>query len=274
MINRLMLRLAAVNALLPQPGEASPTIAGESVFDSRLDDIEFDGDAIEIPLLIVYTEDDEMVLQDRGQGSGAFERHIILRIEMALGSFSASTTDGVKRVTYGLPTTDAELEALLDIFEASVWRTIMHPVRPASVALQEMVVQWDTWHSVASRTVDSNNRLAARTITARCRVHPDCRPGTSLLPIAKSDALPVFHDAPYLNPLIAALAKDPKNAGLMSMLREVAGGGPQIQVPQFLRMGTRAALVTPKDPALAAILHRTGSLPVNVQAVWTVPTAF
>lgn len=268
MLNRLMLRLAAVNMLTPQLDEPAPTIAGIAVFDSRLEDIEFDAERIELPVILVYAEEDEHVLQDRGRGSGSYERHINLRFELALGSFSATVVDGVKRVTYGLPTTDAELEALLDIFEAQVWRAFWHPVRPASIALQAMIVQVDTWSSSVSRSVSDNNRLAARTITCRCRIPQDCRPRTTLEPVPPSDTVPKFTDAPYLDPLIATLALDPRNAGLMATLREAAGGGPQIQVPAFLRMTPQVYARKPTDPAvLAALANR----PVNFVADWIIP---
>jgi hypothetical protein len=272
MLNRLLLRLAVVNALTRQPGEPAPTIADETVFDSRLDDIEFDGEHVELPIIIVYTEDDENVLADRGRGFGAFERHVILRLELAIGSFVAATVDGVKQVSYGLPTTDAELEGLLDLFEAQVYRTFMHPVRPASVQLQAMILQLDTWHSTASRSADGNNRLAARTITVRCRIPPDARPAVSTRPIAPSDEVPTFPTAPYLDPLILALSKSDRNAGLMAMLREAAGGGPQVYVPAFQRIGVKASVKPSSDQNLLAVLARAAGQqgPISVVTEWPV----
>jgi len=283
MLNRLMLRLGVVNALSPQKGETAPTIAGANVFDSRIDDIEFDGELTELPIVIVYAEEDELILEDRGAGYGAFLRHVNVRIEIALGSFSASVIDGQKHVTYGLPTTDSELEALLDMFEAQIWRTLWHPIRPASLAVQQIITQVDGWSSLVSRSSSDNNRLAARTITMRCRIPQDCRWGTSTVPLLPAPVnpdgtptLPQFTDAPYLNGLVTALAKNPANAGLMSMLREVGGGGPQLYVPPFLRMGTNVSVMAPTDPVLAAqIRARMANLPpVTVQSEWVlVPKA-
>ena len=277
MLNRLMLRLGIVNALTPQPGEPSPTIAGEAVFDSRLDDLEFDDQKVEVPVCIVYTEDDESTLLDRGAGGshGASLRHVNVRIEIAIGSFETSVTDGRTQVTYSLPTTDAEMEALLDMFEAQVYRTLDHPIRPASVALQHLVIQRDAWHSTASRSNEGNNRLAARTLTMRLRIKPECMPSWQSTPLPVETAIPRFTNAPYLDPLIKVLAADPRNAGLMAMLREAAGGGPQIYVPPFQRLGVQLHLRQPTDPTVCAILsrHLQSDHPVDYQTSWTVQQA-
>ncbi len=276
MLSRLLLRLAIVNALTPQPDDPSPpTIARASVFDSRLDDLEFDEGRVELPLIIVYTEEDEntQTATAAGFNPGTFERHINVRVEVAIGSFTATTEDGVRKVSYGLPTTDAELEALLDIFEAQVYRTLAHPIRPASLVVQQLVKQWTAFHSTVSRSNDGNNRLAARTMIFRFKVAPECGPGVSLDPITKALSVPSFDNAPYLNDLIKGLAVDPANQALIDMLSEAAGAGPQIPAPQLKRLSIKNDAVNPADQNLLAILGRSIGPDTRIenQLEWVIP---
>lgn len=276
MLSRLLLRLAIVNALTPQPTDpSSPTIARAAVFDSRLDDLQFDEDKTELPIIIVYTEEDENTQLATGAGfnPATFERHINVRVEIAIGSFTTTTTDNVRRVSYGLPTTDAELEALLDIFEAQVYRTLAHPLRPASLVVQQLVKQWTAFHSSVSRSNDGNNRLAARTMLFRFKVAPECGPGVTLDPVTRATAIPSFTDAPYLNDLIKGLAVDPANQGLIDMLSEAAGAGPQLQAPQLKRFTVKNDTIDPADANLLAILGRSIGPDTRIenQMEWVIP---
>lgn len=238
-LNRLMLRLAVINALTQQPGDdAPPTMAGEMIMDSRLEDIEFREDGlVELPIIQVYTEADEHVSISWASGGMDADRHVNVRIELALGTFQVTTVDAKRNVTYALPTLDAELEALIDIFEWQVLRAFRHPLRPASIALQNLVISFDSWHSDPYRSGDKNNRLAGRVITFRCRIPQDCPPLVTFDPVVEPPAgqLPHFDNAPYLDPLILALSKNPENSGLMKGLFEIATGNPQLRSGAMFR---------------------------------------
>lgn len=239
-LNRLMLRLGVLNALTKQPGdEGPPTMAGDMVMDSRLQDIEFREDGlIELPIIQVYTEDDEYVSQTPASGGMDAYRHVIVRLEIAIGSFQVTTVNTKRNVSYAVPTTDGELEAVMDIFEWQIYRALRHPMRPASIALQNLVLSWDSWNSTPYRAGEKNNKLAARVITFRVKIPQDCPPGVTFdPPAAPSGELPKFDNADYLNPLILALSKNPDNVELMKGLWEVATGAPQIRVGRFQRLG-------------------------------------
>lgn len=274
-LNRLMLRAAAIAALTRQPGETDfPTIAGEQVFDSRLDNIEFDEvGRVELPLVTVYTDEDERVLLNQGLGFGEDMRHVLLRIEIAIGSFETTIEDNRKKIVYALPTTDAELEFMLDMFELQVQRALFHPIRAASLAFQNLVIQRESWHSHVSRSGQDNNKLAARTLTYRLRIHPDCPPRWTTEPIVPDTRVPQIDNAPYLQPLIDTLAKNPDYAGLMAMLREIAGGLPTVQVPALRSIRQNITVVTPTNIS-TLFQQRWQGRPSNVdyQATWYRPT--
>ena len=273
-LNRLMLRAAAIACLTKQPGDDYyPTMAGDQVFDSRLDNIEFDEEGrVELPILICYTDEDERVLFDKGRGWGEDMRHILLRVELAIGSFQTTITDGKKSIAYALPTTDAELEFMLDMFELQVQRAFENPLRPASQALREIIIERESWHSHVSRSGTDNNRLAARTLTHRLRVRPDCMPQWTLNEIVPDDRIPVIPNAPYLNPLIKVLAKNPEYGGIMDMLREIAGGGPSIRIPQLRSIRQNYTVITPSNiSTLFQQRHHAQASQVDLQQTWTVP---
>lgn len=272
--NRLVFRALTIAALSKQEGDThAPTIAGDAVFDTRLDDIEFDGESIEVPLIAVFTEVDKANLLDKAAGRGAMFRTLQLRIDIALGSFSKTVIDGQTQIEYGLPTTDAELEGLLDVFEAQVWRALQLPGRAASDAWQGFVIELISWESMPQRSAVGNNRLAARQLILECRIPTDCRPYPAIGPSPAILPDPVINVAPWLDPMFRAMAADRKYASVLDLFR-AASGQPSVYLPQMLRLG--AAVNTVKlveDVAIFAALGRPNGWQTRIltQAVWTAP---
>ena len=235
-LNRALLRIYTVAALTRQPTDAADiTIAGDAVFDSRLDNIEFEKDSVELPIIAVYTDEDSAQLRDTGSGGvgGSYLRTLILRIDIAIGSFQKTVTPAGATISYSLPTTDSELEMMLDLFEAQVWRALMMPGRTISDIWSSLIVRLDGWQSRPHRDQDGNNRLAARSITLHCTVNQDCLPTVGLLPRPQeSHVTPTLDYAPWLNPMLATLADNPAQASLLDVFRDRAGV-PSVYLPQL-----------------------------------------
>ena len=121
-INRLFLRCAAVAALSPLEDEAGPTFAGPHVYDSRLESIQYDEGNSELPLIAVYTDDDDAEPVYPQEIGGPSNRTVVLRIEFVIGSFQMVRTDrsGEDDVEYVVPVIDAQMEAKLDMFEQQI----------------------------------------------------------------------------------------------------------------------------------------------------------
>lgn len=245
-LNRLMLRALAVNALSPQPGDGDQiTLAGERVFDSRLDPAQFDQDQSEIPLIIVYTDEDMTQLVNRADNTGPFARHVDLRIEIVIGSFDTVVEDGNRYGAFGVPTTDAELEARLDIFEQQVrWALYGWPNRKATNAFLKYVVAFSDITSHAQRDESGNNRLAMRRLIARCRINDDCPPGWGFVQSGVSTQLPLFKQDDFssvpewLRPMLVASQHSPS---MMQVVNVLSGtNNPAVLVPLLKRIGVTA----------------------------------
>lgn len=241
-LNRLMLRALAINALSPQPGDGDQiTFAGDRVFDSRLDPAQFSEDENEIPLVIVYTDEDMTQLVNRSTNTGPFARHVDLRIEIVIGSFDTVVQDDDKFAAFGVPTTDGELEAKLDMFEQQVrWALYGWPTRRATNAFREYVVAFADIMSHVERDESGNNRLAMRRLIVRCKIHDDCPPGWGLKDTGMQTQLPLFREddfgklPPWLRPMLVASQSSPSMRQVVNVLSGT--NNPAVLVPLLKRI--------------------------------------
>ena len=114
-LQRMLLRSLACVALQQQDDDLiPPTMAETRVFDTQLSPFVMDEQANAMPVITVYTDDDEGDLINRGGGvTGPFARKIDLRVEIAIGSFDTTLVDGVAQMSFVVPMTDSQLEAQL-----------------------------------------------------------------------------------------------------------------------------------------------------------------
>lgn len=272
-LNRLLLRAATVAVFTKAPGETDhPTIAEDKVFDSRLDPIEFTGKRVEIPIITVYTDVDEATPLDAGLGAnGSTARQVELVIEFAVASFEK----GQNGVAVGMIQTDAELEALLDLFEHQIMGLLYNPARPASVRWMTMVRAILKLESKGERSSEGNNRLAARQLRVTCKIAHDClqrfgidEPGAPTPP--RPNAVPTFEAAPYLTALLNELDSTPTYRPLVDTLRAIAGGPANVRFPRLSRFGVKADSVDHVDPQLLAQAGKTTGPDgrPELEAVW------
>lgn len=246
MLSRIKIRSAIVAALATGP--PYPTIAGPLVFDSRLDNI-WDADpGGPMPAVLVYTDDDKNDLLDTASGGGAYSRELQVCIELVVGSFSDKDQGD-----FNLVTTDAELEAMLDVLEHQIWTALNDPLSDLAIALMKLHRGWTAWNSEAARSADKQQRLAARRISARLKVSQECIIPATFDDVVQPDpidpALPLF-DAPYLRPLSDMLLTRPEMAGLVDMIRWQQGGplpASRVLTPGF-KIVFKADFIDPADP--------------------------
>jgi hypothetical protein len=222
---RLMLRSLAIAAIQKQTDDTlDPTMAGDRVYDSRLDPIEFTADVKELPAVIVYTDDDDSEIINRGTGDGPRRRTVDLRVEILLGTFSIELVDGANALSYSLPTTDAELEAKLDMFEQQVkWALGALPGRAYSAAFANYVVRVEKISSMVRRDDNGNNKLAARHLIYTCVINDDCPPayGIGVAPaaaMAELSDLDLANVAPWIRDMILVMYKSPSMQPVINAL--------------------------------------------------------
>lgn len=229
-IQRAALRLAAVMALSNGMTTPYPSIAGNRVFDSRMDPISGLNPGDLAPIAIVYTDDDRGESLSNNNGGPPFRSNVNLIFELSIGLVSTLTDennqplldeDGRPMVAPLPISTEPELELMLDIFEAQVLRIFGQPTTPWQTRLWDKhLVRIESWESQRFVERDAKNRLAARLVTAKC-----------LLPQADADEIVNSAGSPTvpepLGSLLTAIvaANGPYKASAQSMIDLVSANG-------------------------------------------------
>ena len=275
-LSRLWTRMLAIQALTPQSSDRfPPTMAGDRVFDSRLDPHAYNETESSIPAIVVYTSDDDGELVNTASGSGLYRRTVGLVIELTIASLDTIIGEGGEsQQAFVLPLTDSQLELQLDMFEQQVrWALSGYIDRPATQAFQEYVVRTWSIKSHATRDEGGNNRLASRRIMLSLEIKDDCGPTYVL---AKCEAAPLdlsaFPGAPWLGDVLMAMPSDPS---LKPVVDAIAGNTNSALVASILeRIGMRVDAIDPEaDPNLLAEQGKTKGPDgrIEVEAIWSRP---
>ena len=243
-LSRLMTRALACVALQQQSDDTvSPTMAETRVCDSRLDPLAFGDSGEMLPAIIVYTDDDDGELINRGSGTGPFRRWIDLRVELVIGSFNTEVIDNAQQLVFDLPMTDGQLEAQLDLFELQVkWALFELPNRIYSHAFRKYVIRIESIKSHSTRDESGNNRLASRRMHFKLEIPDDCPPTwLALQPGQKPPPKIPFCDdlasfpAPWIAPMLQAMCNEPSMQGVLDVL--AGTGNPYHFAPLLKRIG-------------------------------------
>ena len=196
MLSRLVLRMAAIEALAPTGAASFPTIAGRLVYDSRIDNIDsLDALETERPMLVVYTE--EAQASSWGSGNTHPDHEVVtLSVEAILATRGKTVVAGPdgKSVEIGVletGVTDTQREALLDILEGQVRRVFDSRNYVASQnPMGAIVLGVEKIQSVPFRDAENGIRLAQRSIRFSLRIMPDEWPDPNTAQGSGLDALP------------------------------------------------------------------------------------
>jgi len=270
-ITRLFLRALAINALTTQEDDPDDiTLAGKRVFDSILDPMQFDKSKSDIPAIIVYTDEDDGTLVANAAGHGLLRRMVSLRVELIVGTFDKGG-DG-----FGLVSTDAELEATLDIFEQQVkWALFAWPCRCATQALVRYVVRLHTLSSHIQRDESSNNRLSSRVLMFKLEIPDDCPP----LILIDDGKTPIpeptnFGDEdftllpPWLRPMLVAAQRTPSMRTALEVIGDT--GKPAVILPLFKRMGVKIGMPNTVEADTTTLGYANSAEGIAARALWSV----
>ncbi len=225
---RTALRLSAVMAIANGFEAPWPTMAQARVFDSRFDPRQIVDMADIIPIVTVCTDDDKGTSLSQNNGGPPFEHEVTLAIELSLGMLGESDEAGGKFL--GLPQSEPELEAVLDLFERQVARSLIDLTNPWAGQFQALCRRMTDWSSTRYVERDGNVRLAARSISASVAL-----PYEELILIDAPAVVP----AP-LGPLLTAIiASDSPYAPAAVALEDMliaAGAAQSVTLPDLLRV--------------------------------------
>ena len=231
---RLLLRAATVLALTRGgDGPDYPTMAGENIFDSRVRPLSETEAEVSTPIGFVYTGDEKRHnLAAGAAGRPEWKRTISLTIELAMCS--------VGKDALAWKETDAELEAVLDLFELEVEAALCDLTNPWSVLWRRMVKRIDSWESEAYRSAEQSVRYAVRGLHIGVEINNDCMPQPTIDPVKV--AKPAKLQIPYLQELADQIDRDPMFA---STRRLISGANDLVQLPALKRVHFRTAEVDP-----------------------------
>lgn len=168
---RTALRLAAVQ-IVKGTAASRPTIAGKSVFDSRMspeqpEDFTQDASAV----VIVFSDGDEGDALSDQNGGPPFRRVIDLVFDIGMVC-RENDPDEAGAYIIGYPDTDARLEASIDVLQAQIIRQIANSTDPLALWFQNHV---RIWKQESHRQVEDGVavKLARRVLTLTCELADD-----------------------------------------------------------------------------------------------------
>ena len=175
-MERTALRLATVATLLNGGnGPPWPTVAGEFVYDSMIDDVVDVVPNRRKPVIIVRTDDDGLGF-NRYQITG---RQCRLLIEFGVLTAATTKINNVDEPKVDWPRTDSALEAFLDMLEWQIWAAI-HGWSDWARWYRE-IAKYGTWSGYASTPRYSAPergavRLAVRSLAIGVALPLECAP--------------------------------------------------------------------------------------------------
>lgn len=164
--NRLILRLSAVAALANfwKDADNYPTLAGNLIFDSKVEPIENMEIDVVYPTIVVYTDYDKNGIAH--QSVPHTERLTTVTFELLMAVMQPAQ-EGVGYIIH-TPTTDTELEASLDVLEAQMFAAL-RAKNSAANCFNTMAYGVDSITSRRGATVEGGTKIAARQVTAELK---------------------------------------------------------------------------------------------------------
>ena len=159
---RLAMRLAAARAL------TGTTIAEDRVFDSAVDPINQAISKNRQPLLIVTTDEHELVVTGRDMASGNHQCDLVIELVIA-AAVDVPADDGQGgQITMAIPHTDEGMELLLDMLEHQVVACLTKPGEAWAEVWKALVPSVTKRLSRRGASAENGLRFAARQVVLTC----------------------------------------------------------------------------------------------------------
>lgn len=191
---RTALRLAVVMALTNARQAPFPTLAGNDVYDSRMDPVQGAEKGELLPHIVIYTDEDQGRGLSNNNGGPPFGQTVDLVFDLTIGMYDERDGEGgVFRIE-----TEPALEGVLDLLEEQVLEVFR---TPRTVWAQRLfahhIVRIDSWNSRRFVEREAQVRLAGRQIIAQVFLQPpdDAAIVTTAAPAALPEPLAGLVDA-------------------------------------------------------------------------------
>ena len=156
-LDRLVVRLAAVSALNNFLQPPFPTLAGDKIFDSRIEAVEDFKTKVMFPIAVVYTDYDKNHWAHQSLNNE--DRLLTATFEILIAQISEIPDEGGFLVER--PNTDSELETSLDIFEMQIAEALRAD-NPAADCWRHLMYHYNEVTSRRGATTEGGQKLAAR----------------------------------------------------------------------------------------------------------------
>lgn len=229
---RTALRVAACMALSNGYTAPFPTLAGDRVFDSRQDPIDGLMPNQLVPMIILYTDDDQGESLSQNDGGPPFDVRTTLVLEISVSMFVVEEEGGPGLVW---PQSEPELDAHLDLFEAQIKGVFRDGLSTWGRQFQSVINRCERWSSTRFIEREANIRYAARQLQLTVRLKDDEDQAAVISPATASPTIP----AP-LGPLLDAIIEaetpySPTAEAIRDMLLGASGMTP-IVLPALERV--------------------------------------
>lgn len=176
-LNRLALRLAAVEALAPTDAAEFPTLAGDQVFDLGADIAGLEGGAEERIWIDVYTEDHQREPAGNARDlTGGQDEEVMLALECCIAPGAPAGANAFQLM--------ARTMARLDHFEAQATRALEVNRRSGGL-LAHVVIHFRKMQSSATVDTDLGRPIAVRRVELTCRVRVTGEPNFTATGLAR-----------------------------------------------------------------------------------------
>lgn len=172
-MNRTIMRMAAVCALNNFRTEPYPTLAGSHIFDSKIESVESTDEDQIYPMVVLYTDYDRDFWQLKSMASGK-SRLVTLTLELIVAQIKK--TDNPEEYNIRYPMVDSEIETALDALESQCFQAFQADNLGAD-CFRHLFTGFENIISRRGASVETGQRLAARQVTIEGKLDEDTLDG-------------------------------------------------------------------------------------------------
>jgi len=262
-LTRLAMRLAAGRALLNR------TLAGVRVFDSAVDPIDQTIAETRQPILVLTTDEHEVVTTGRDLGSGNHQCDLVIEVAIASRVEVPASDGSGGQITIAIPHTDEGMELTLDLMEHQVVCVLNRDDNDWSRAWMKLVPRVMRRLSRRGASAENGVRFAARQLVLTCDLVDTPTRGSTIEPdTAWGDVLAAMETDEALQPIAGLLRAELEGQPIADWRRAAHMLGIPLQVADQMGLGPVLDLASdPEAFTSAAIDLNTSTQEVNADTI-------
>ncbi len=180
-MNRTIMRMAAVTALNNFRTAPYPTLAGTRIFDSKIEAVETTQEDQIFPMVVLYTDYDRDFWTLKQATTNNRDRRCTLTLELLVAQIMNTNADD-EAYDIRFPVVDSEIETALDVLESQCFQALQADNVGAN-CWRHLMQSIDDVISRRGASVETGQRLAARQITIEGALEIDTPNGVYASPV-------------------------------------------------------------------------------------------